>query len=62
LALAKAWKENQRILYPKELDDQAPTRAVEHDTFHNDAHSIRTKINAKQMQHWAASAVEGFCD
>src|SRR6478672_4464754 len=23
------------------LDGQAPTRAIEHDTFHNDAHSIK---------------------
>ena len=38
---------HQRVLCPKQLDDQAPTRAIEHDTFHNDAHSIRTKTNAK---------------
>jgi hypothetical protein len=35
------WKENQRTLHPKQLDGQAPTRAIEHDTFHNDAHSIK---------------------
>src|SRR5438132_11962897 len=30
---------HQRALHPKQLDDQAPTLAIEHDTFHNDAHS-----------------------
>jgi hypothetical protein len=33
----------QRTIHPKQLDSQAPTRAIGHDTFHNDAHSIRTK-------------------
>jgi len=36
------WKENQLTLRPKQLDAEAPTRAIEHDTFHDDAHSIRT--------------------
>src|SRR6266404_2579986 len=36
---------HQGALHPKQLDDQAPTRAIEHDTFHNDTHSIRTKNN-----------------
>jgi hypothetical protein len=31
----------QRTIHPKQLDSQAPTRAIGHDTFHNDAHSIK---------------------
>src|SRR6516225_943828 len=38
---------HQRSFHPKQLDDQAPTRAIEHDAFHNDAHSIRTENRGK---------------
>ena len=51
---------HQRALHPKQLDDQAPTRAIEHDTFHNDAHSIRTKNNVKPVRNRAFSAAEVF--
>jgi hypothetical protein len=33
---------HQRALHPKQLDNQELTRAIEHDTFHNDTHSIKT--------------------
>jgi hypothetical protein len=51
---------NQRTLHPKQLDGQAPTRAIEHDTFHNDAHSIRTKTNVKPDLYSEAETLKSF--